>query len=55
MGSREVGSEENGVAAFNDEYYKALNTEWNNADNMIGRKVGYIELRLTAEETAEGT
>lgn len=53
MGSREVGSEENGVAAFNDEYYKALNTEWNSADNMIGRNVGYIELCLTADETAE--
>lgn len=47
-GSREVGEN-----AFNDEYYKALNTEWNSADNMIGRNVGYIELRLTAEETAE--
>lgn len=39
--------------SFNEDNYKALNTAWDNADNMIGRNVGYIELRLTAEETAE--
>lgn len=39
--------------SFNEDNYKAINTAWNNADNMIGRNVGYIELRLTAEETAE--
>lgn len=39
--------------SFNEDNYKALNTAWDNSDNMIGRNVGYIELRLTAEETAE--
>lgn len=39
--------------SFDEDNYKALNTAWNNADNIIGQNVGYIELRLTAEETPE--
>lgn len=36
--------------AFNRDYYDTLNAAWNNADQEIGTKVGYIELTLTADK-----
>ena len=35
---------------FNQEYYTQLNTLWNMADQQIGLKVAYIELKLNADE-----
>lgn len=45
-------SKGSGDTNFDTEYYKTLNTEWNKADQQIGITVGYIQLRLTAEEQA---
>lgn len=35
---------------FDMGYYNMLNSKWNEADQLIGTNVGYIQLQLTAEE-----
>lgn len=32
---------------FNSEYYNKLNTKWNEADQLIGKRVGFIELQIS--------
>ncbi|MGN0577844.1 MAG: hypothetical protein ACI4J4_04410 [Ruminiclostridium sp.] len=36
-------------AGFDSEYYNRINAKWNEADQLIGTNVGYVELRLTAD------
>lgn len=36
---------------FNINYYNSLNDIWNEADQLIGSKIGYIEIKLTADES----
>lgn len=42
----ELGS---AFAGFDSEYYNRINAKWNEADQLIGTNVGYVELRLTAD------
>ena len=46
-----VTNAENGSASagFNSEYYNRINARWNEADQLIGTKVCYVELRLTGD------
>lgn len=34
-------------SGFNSEYYNMLNAKWNEADQLIGKKVGFIELQIS--------
>lgn len=43
-------SKGSGDSGFNIEYYNLLNDIWNEADQCIGSKIGYIEVKLTADE-----
>ena len=38
-------------ADFSIEYYNKLNAKWNEADQLIGRQVGYLELQVAAVDT----
>lgn len=44
-------SEGTGSAGFNSEYYGLLNEKWNSADQIIGKKVGFIELQISNVDT----
>lgn len=46
-----VTNAQNGSASvgFDTEYYNRINGKWNEADQLIGTNVGYVELRLTAD------
>ncbi len=41
-------------ANFSRDYYDLLNAKWNDADQKIGTKVGYVELKLTADDNPTG-
>lgn len=40
--------------SFDSGYYNKLNLKWNESDQFIGTNVGYIELKLTADDTSLG-
>lgn len=44
-----LGNVSQGTASpdFNIEYYNKLNAKWNEADQLIGKSVGFIELQVT--------
>ena len=42
-------------AAFSTDHHRILNAKWNEADQMIGTEVGYIELILTADVSRSGS
>ncbi len=46
-----VTNVENGSASagFDSDYYNLINAKWNEADQLIGTNVGYVELRLSAD------
>ena len=49
-----VTNVENGSASagFDSDYYNLINAKWNEADQLIGTNVGYVELRLSADVAA---
>lgn len=40
--------------SFDSDYYNKLNLKWNESDQFIGTNVGYIELKLTADDSSLG-
>ncbi|MGN1090196.1 MAG: hypothetical protein ACI4Q6_07320 [Huintestinicola sp.] len=38
-------------AAFDRDYYNAINERWNGADHLIGRNVGFVELQISNKES----